>query len=317
LFQTPILLLIFNRPETTEKVFNAIRNQKPKYLFIAADGPRQNNEADIDLCKRAREIVAAIDWDCEVKKLFRDKNLGCGAGPAQAITWFFENVEQGIILEDDILPDPSFFLFCQDMLNYFKNDTEVMHISGCYFLELFEGGKFEPESYYFTQHIHVWGWATWRRAWKHYDYDMKGSAALNVSKSLTKYYGGYSIFWRDIFEGMTHKGNDIWDYQWMFAIYKHNGIAINPTKNLTTNIGFGNNATHTTDAGSIFTKVKLSSLSKLIHATGNKIDTARDALYYKHFLNFDLGAEIAKRNFIWKLKKYLRKLKARFYANLM
>lgn len=312
MFNTPILLLIFNRPKTTQKVFNKIREQKPRHLYIAADGPRINNLEDIELCKKTREIVAQIDWNCEVRTLFRDENLGCGVSPAQSITWFFENVEQGIILEDDILTDSSFFGFCETMLDRYKNNEQIMHVSGCYFLESFSENI--PQSYYFTRHIHVWGWATWRRAWKHYDYHMKDWYTLRSNKKLKKYYSGYSIFWKEIFDKMSNKGNDIWDYQWMFAIYKNDGIAINPSINLTQNIGFDNDATHTKDPNSIFTSIKLSSLSGIIHPIISDVDIKKDILYYTHFLNFDLEFEISKRHILWKLKKYLKKFKTNFFG---
>lgn len=311
MFNTPILLLIFNRPEATAKVFEEIRKQKPKYLYIGADGPRYSVPEDTELCKKCREIATAIDWDCEVKTLFRDRNLGCGAAPAQAITWFFENVEQGIILEDDIFPDQSFFTFCEQMLNHYKNDDSIMHISGCYFFnDLLSTNT--TQSYYFTKHIHVWGWATWKRAWKHYDYDIKDWPYSNSKVQLKNYYGDHYIVWKDIFSRMQHKGNDIWDYQWMFSIYKQNGIAINPCVNLTKNIGFNNTATHTTNPDSIYTKVTLSSLHKIIHPKKIEVNTENDVLYYKHYLNFDLHFEKEKTKISWKLKTILKRLKIKF-----
>lgn len=310
MLNTPILLLIFNRPDTTKKVFEAIREQRPKYLYVASDGPRSDNHDDIDLCRQCIDITSNIDWPCEVKTLLRDTNLGCGLGPATAITWFFDHVDQGIILEDDVFPDQSFFYFCEQMLERYKHDHRMMHISGCYFLEAH--GEPSLQSYYFTKHIHVWGWASWKRAWKLYDYKMKDLSILESNERLSKYYGGYSIFWKDIFRGMKNRGDDIWDYQWMFSIYKNDGIAINPTINLTKNIGFNSNATHTKNPESVFTKIKLSSLSEIIPPVANNIDTEKDILYYKYFLEFDLQAELKKRNTIWRIKGLLRKLKIRF-----
>lgn len=314
MLNTPILLMIFNRPDSTEKVFAQVKQQRPRSLFIAADGPRLNNLADIDLCLRSREIVANIDWDCEVKTLYREENLGCGAAPAQAISWFFEHVEQGIILEDDILPDPSFFGFCETLLDRFKNDLAVMHISGCYFLDDFTKKETPFWGYYFTKHIHVWGWATWRRAWRLYDYEMKDRLSRINDRALTGYYGDYAPFWKNTFKGLVYERNDIWDYQWMFAIYKNNGIAINPTVNLTTNIGFDHNATHTKDTNSIFTTVKRSSLLSITDPVQTTVDFTRDSLYYKHFLNFDPKLQRSRESVIWKLKNYLKKSIAGFRA---
>jgi hypothetical protein len=306
MFNTPILLLIFNRPDVTQIVFDIIKQIRPKFLYIGADGPRADKPEDKILCEETRNIVSKIDWSCNVKTLFEDKNLGCGVAPAKAITWFFDHVEQGIILEDDIVPDESFFKFCEETLEYYKNAHNIMHISGCYFLESFIAHP--SESYYFTKHIHVWGWATWRRAWKYYDYDMKDWPSLRSKKDLATYYDGYGTFWEEIFDKMIIKGNDIWDYQWMFAIYKERGVAINPTVNLTQNIGFNSKGTHTLNPDSIFTKVKLSSLSEIVRPSAINIHFEKDILYYKHYLDFDLPIELRKRNVIWKLKKLLRKL---------
>lgn len=314
-FTTPILLLIFNRPDTTAQVFQEIRKQQPKYLYVAADGPRDGVESDAELCRQARAVALNIDWDCEVKTLLREQNLGCGVAPAQAITWFFEHVEQGIILEDDILPDQTFFPYCEQMLAHFKHDERVMHISGCYFLtDLITAPA--VSSYYFTRHIHVWGWATWRRAWQLYSYDMKGWEMAKTPEQLVQYYGDHYIFWQNIFARMQFKGNDIWDYQWMFAIYKNNGVAINPTVNLTKNIGFNNNATHTTNTDSIFTRVELASSSVIKHPEEMQISTDKDLLYYKYYLDFDLQEELRKTKLSWKLKNILKRLKKRFLAIL-
>ncbi|MGN6180534.1 MAG: hypothetical protein ACTHNW_15205 [Mucilaginibacter sp.] len=319
MFHTPILLLIFNRPETTQKTFDEIRKQQPKYLFIAADGPRDNVASDIEKCKQCRNVIATIDWDCEVKTLFRDKNLGCGAGPADAITWFFKNVEQGIILEDDIFPDQSFFGFCERMLKCYRNDERVMHISGGYFLENFVEST-TKEYYYYTRHIHVWGWASWRRAWNNYDYAMRDWPRLSSARSLRDYYGRNYLFWKDIFTGQKKNSrNDIWDYQWMLSIYKCNGIAINPTRNLTLNIGFNSDATHTTDGDSIYNKMKLSSINvmDIKKRYGCKtIDSEKDDLYYRYYLNFDAEFAAKRQQLIWKLKNYtgrlVRRLKKAF-----
>jgi len=167
---TPVLFLIFNRPNTTQKVFNAIRQAKPKQLFVAADGPRKGKEGEKEKYEQAREIIEQVDWNCEVRTLFREKNLGCKIAASSAIDWFFENVDEGIILEDDCLPSQSFFRFCQELLEYYRDDTRIMMISG----NNFQFGKVRGEgSYYFSKYAHVWGWATWRRAWKHYDVNMK------------------------------------------------------------------------------------------------------------------------------------------------
>ncbi len=169
MFETPILFIVFNRPDTTQQVFNVIKRIKPKYLFVAADGPRPDVPADIEKCKRTRLIVEQVDWDCEIKTLFRDQNKGCGRGPAEAITWFFEYVDEGIILEDDCVPHIEFFKFIPLMLEKYRNESRIFLIIGTNFL-----GEWRPKkhSYFFSLFAHTWGWATWKRAWKLYDFEL-------------------------------------------------------------------------------------------------------------------------------------------------
>ena len=167
---SPILFLIFNRPETTKKVFSAIKEVQPPRLYIAADGPRSEQPDEADHCELARTIATKVDWDCEVKTLFRDQNLGIRIAVSQAIDWFFEQEPEGIILEDDCLPDQSFFWFCKELLEKYRNDTRIMHIGGTNF----QFGKNRTNySYYFSRYAHIWGWASWRRAWEYYDEKLK------------------------------------------------------------------------------------------------------------------------------------------------
>ncbi|MBC7747664.1 MAG: nucleotide-diphospho-sugar transferase [Methylotenera sp.] len=246
MFKTPILFLLFNRPETTQKVFSEIKKQKPQYLFLAADGPRPDNKEDIEKCQATRDIVLnGIDWDCEVKTLFRDENLGCGLAVTDAISWFFENVEQGIILEDDCLPNPSFFGFCETLLDKYKENQNVFVISGDNFQNGIKRGK---ASYYFSNYSHTWGWASWRRAWIHYDHNLTQLDHFKKSKKINKIdsRSAFGNYWLPKFED-AKKGDyhHIWDYQWMFAIWNNEGITVLPNVNLISNIGFGNEATHT------------------------------------------------------------------------
>jgi len=166
-FQTPpILFLLFNRPYLTQRVFACIREARPARLFVAADGPRPDRVGERQLCAEARKVVDQVDWPCELLTLFRDENLGCGKAVSSAIDWFFEHVEEGIILEDDCLPHPSFFRFCEKLLEKYRDDERVMQIGGCNFQD---GIKRGPASYYFSIYNHIWGWASWSRAWKYYD----------------------------------------------------------------------------------------------------------------------------------------------------
>jgi hypothetical protein len=247
MFKTPILFLIFNRPDTSKKVFEAIKQIRPSDLFIAADGPRSNHVNDATLCKQVREeVMSSIDWKCNVHTLFRDENVGCGRAVEQAITWFFEHVGQGIILEDDVLPDKTFFYFCEEMLEYYKDNTKVMQISGNNFLDRSYSNK---KSYFFSKYIHIWGWATWRRAWKCNDYELKSIDKAAFEK-LVREVGlteDERKFWEEIYHSTRVPNPSAWDYQWLFSIWKNKGVSITPASNLVSNIGFGENATHTFD----------------------------------------------------------------------
>ena len=244
MFNTPVLFLIFNRPDTTQQVFDEIRKAQPAQLFVAADGPRKDRPTDYEQCKKTREIIHQVDWDCKVFTRFQDENLGCKIGVSSAIDWFFSNVEEGIILEDDCVPDQSFFPFCQELLEKYRDDERIMMISG----DNFQFGKRRTNcSYYFSKYFHIWGWATWRRAWKHYDIDMKSWPEIKDGGWLKDILRDKNAekFWEKIFENMYRGKINTWDYQWVFSCWIQNGLAILPNDNLVTNIGFDGDATHT------------------------------------------------------------------------
>jgi hypothetical protein len=243
-FSTPILFVVFNRPETTQRVFDKIRGIKPTRLYVAADGPRNGNESDKVNCELTRKIIENVDWYCSVKTLYGDTNLGCGRAVSKAITWFFDNEEAGIILEDDCLPNDSFFTFCKTLLDYYKDDERIMHIGGTNFQE---GIKRGDASYYFSANIHVWGWATWRRAWKKYDFNVSDVEEFIRKKKLDFYFNDTVIreYWHGIFKNMFNHKIDTWDYQWHYTVLNNQGLAIIPQVNMISNIGFGSSATHT------------------------------------------------------------------------
>ena len=162
----PILFLIFNRPQLTARVFAAIREAQPSQLYVAADGPRSNRPGEADLCEQARRVINGVDWPCEVKTLYRQENLGCRQAVSSAITWFFDNVEAGVVLEDDCLPIESFFRFCSELLIRYRDDTRIGMISGNnHGFRIYD----DSLSYSFSKHGAIWGWASWRRAWRLYD----------------------------------------------------------------------------------------------------------------------------------------------------
>ncbi len=259
-FTVPVVMIIFNRPETTARVFQVIRRIRPKQLLIVADGPRPDRPDDTMKCAAARKIVTRIDWDTELQTEFAAENLGCGPRLATGITWVFEQVEEAIILEDDCLPDPSFFPFCAELLARYRNDERIMHIAG----SNFQFGRGSAQfSYYYSRFAHVWGWATWRRAWQHFDYDMTLWPDVRASDLLPNWLNNRDVVrkWRKSFDWFYGPGKrTTWDYQWQLACWLQHGLSIVPSKNLVANIGFGVEATHT-DQVSPFSAMPVQSMS--------------------------------------------------------
>ena len=241
--------MVFNRPRLTEVVFSAIAKVQPRQLLIVADGPREDVPDDADKCARVRAIVERIDWPCEVLRNYSETNLGCKRRISTGLDWVFETVEEAIILEDDCLPDPAFFSFCEQLLDRYRYDERVLMISGDNFQF---GRKVTSYSYYFSRYTHIWGWASWGRAWEHYDVEMGLWPLLRGTGWLVDALGDTeeARYWENIFE-RTHKGLvNTWDYQWVFACWSQNGLSIMPAVNLVSNIGFGRDAVHTTGSDS-------------------------------------------------------------------
>lgn len=244
MFKTPILFLIFNRQENALRVFNKIKNQKPKYLYIAADWPRKDKKWEAEACKKTREeILKQIDWDCELKTLFRDENLWCKEAISTWISRFFDNVNQWIILEDDCVPNDSFFKFCELMLDKYKDDKRIMHI----WWTCFQPIKYHTDSYYFTKYNHVRWRATWKRAWNLYDKKMRTFPEFVKKWEIEQITKNY--FWKKTrinhLQDTYNNKIDTWDYQWTYSIRINNWLAIQPLKNLVCNIWFEANALHT------------------------------------------------------------------------
>lgn len=242
-FSTPILFIIFNRPDTTKEVFNQIKRVKPKNLFLAADGPRMEKPGELEKCKETRDIVNQVNWDCNINTLFQENNLGCREAVSTAISWFFKNVEYGIILEDDCYPDISFFHFCDNLLEKYQNNTKIYHINGCNFLY---DKKYIKDSYYFSRYPVIWGWATWRRAWGQYDILMKDFPEFkkkNVIDNILPSRKQRKHF-NNAFESMYLKKHNSWSAQWLFTVMKNDGLAITPDSNLIINIGTQTDSTH-------------------------------------------------------------------------
>ena len=300
-FPTPVLLLVFNRPDTTRRVLDALRPLRPRHLYVAADGPRPHRPADASLCQQVRELVkAAVDWPCELRTLFQDQNLNCGLGPATAISWFFGHESEGIILEDDCLPTADFFPFCQQLLARYRHDERVMHIGGNNFSADARHTPAEgADSYYFSGQVNSWGWATWRRAWHQFDFQLTLWPELRRRGLLRHLYPSAleRRYWLPRFRALYEAPQppDIWDYQWHFAVAAHSGLCIVPAVNLVRNIGFGEAATHTHDAADSFADVPTTALRwPLHHPPAVLRDRARDRRRFRAFLLDRLKAKLLR-----------------------
>lgn len=256
-----VLFLVFNRPESTAKVFEAIRSARPARLYLASDGAREGRSDEAETVKKVRSMVCQIDWPCEVKTLFRDKNIGCKLAVSRAITWFFEYEMEGIILEDDCLPGSDFFRYCEELLEKYRHDERVGLICGTNLYNLnsvFRNDESE-KSYYFGRTASIWGWATWKRVWDEYDVDMSDWSELKKSKSFR--YNFSSRKWNYLcktFDTANLNKIDTWDYQFGYLLLKSGRLSATPNVNLIENIGFNSNATHTKN--------------KFAHEGGNRIE---------------------------------------------
>jgi hypothetical protein len=285
MFATPVLLITFNRPEFTQKVFDQIRKVKPLFLFIAADGPRAEVSGDTEKCAATREISNQIDWECELKTLFRENNRGCGHGPAEAITWFFDHVEEGIILEDDCFPHELFFPFCAELLERYRTNEHIAMISGTNFLGQWKSNR---QSYLFSALGGTWGWASWRRAWAYFDYSAAAwktpEGKLRVSETLGRksFFRHYSSEFDFYFK---EQRRDVWDFQWYFSRLYHSGYSIVPAVNLISNVGFDEDGTHTFGTESPFFSVPTYALSFPLKHTPVKIDQFYDWYLFERFIS--------------------------------
>ena len=286
-FKTPpILLIAFNSPETTKKVFEAIKIAKPKKLFISVDGPR--NEKEKEKVEEVKKIISKVDWNCKVKKRIFDENQGIIKGAGGAIDWFFDNVKEGIVFDDDCVPDQSFFRFCAEMLEKYRDNDKIMHISGNTFQNKKNAGKF---SYYFSKYTYVWGWASWRKAREEYDIQMKDYLKLKNSNYFVKKIPNLieRIYLKKLFRE-AYKDPKRIDTKWLFAVFAKKGLAICPTRNLVKNIGFDEEATNTKNIDS-----------------GLSIDSETIQFPLKHPVKIKLNKIADKKYAMFLFKNWLKK----------
>jgi hypothetical protein len=242
--RTPVALFIFNRPEATAKVFAEVARAKPPRLLVVADGPRADRPGEADRCAAARALVERVDWDCELLTNYSEVNLGCRRRVAGGLDWVFSTIEEAIILEDDCVPHPTFFRYCDELLERYRDDERVMLVSGDNFLPVEREARY---SYYFSRYALAWGWATWRRAWRHYDVRLKLWPELRGTSWLFDLHGDETAarYWGQVLDEVHAGRIDTWDYQWSFACWASGGLCVTPSANLVSNVGFGAGATHT------------------------------------------------------------------------
>ena len=308
---TPVLFLIFNRPETTLRVFEMIRKARPSKLFVVADGPRKDKPGEEDRCRLAREIIKGVNWDCEVYTNFRDENLGLKLAVSSGITWFFENVEEGIILEDDCVPSLSFFWFCQELLEKYRDDEQVMCVCGNNYQDGTQRGN---SSYYFSRIVGIWGWATWRRAWKHFDIELKNFPAFKKSKQIRNIFHDRIVkrFFMTKIQDAYHGGNT-WGFAWVFTVLYHNGLCITPNINLVSNCGFGPNSVHAIDTNSKLSNIPSGEIEQIIHPVSVIPDNEAD----EYLTKVVASEQMPKRNPMYYIKIFVRSIIGkRYYESL-
>jgi hypothetical protein len=278
---TPVLLITFQRLAETQKVFAAIQAARPTRLYIASDGPRTGRVGEAEKVEAVRQFLqSSVDWPCDLHTLFRNANVGCKKGVSGAIDWFFKNEDQGIILEDDCLPHPDFFKFCAEMLNRNRDDTRVLAVNGCNF----QNGQARGDGdYYFSRFMHVWGWATWRRAWAANDVDIKFWPDWKSSTSWQNFFGADQVqrrYWDRVFDRMHAQKIDTWDHAWVASLWHADGIVVTPNVNMVSNIGFGGDATHTVKQDSLMADRPVFPLPGMAAPSTQEVDAAADAFTF-------------------------------------
>jgi hypothetical protein len=279
---TPVALIFFKRPEVTQRVFKRIAEAKPRTLLLIADGPRTKEEAAA--CAEVKKLVEQVDWDCQVLKNYSDINLGCRHRPATGIDWVFSQFNEAIILEDDCLPSLSFFYFCQNLLEHYRDDERIFMIGG----NNFQGGIPRTEdSYYFSKYPGTWGWATWKRAWQYYDHTMETWPAFKAAGRMPWIFENPAEqrYYEPYFQQCYENKLDAWDYIWLYSYLCQNGLTVEPGINLVSNIGFGSIATHTFQADPRVANVPSGEIWQIEHPRQVIRHLEADAYYFEHVVS--------------------------------
>ncbi|MCS6821135.1 MAG: nucleotide-diphospho-sugar transferase [Microscillaceae bacterium] len=281
-FSVPILFLTYNRPTHTQKVFEVIRQMQPAQLFWAIDGAK--NEQDLPKIAAVKAIIQQITWQCDLKILENSQNLGCGIAVSRAISWFFEHVEQGIILEDDCLPEPSFFHYCQILLERYAQNNEIMCISGVNYCPR---TRKIPESYFYSYYAQIWGWATWKRAWLHYQHSTQSWEAFIRSSIFKEIFTTQRerVYWQKTLINYAQQNPNLWALRWLVSIWQRKGLAVIPKHNLVSNIGFGQEATHTRITESWFANMPTFPLNQITFPQKISRNLQADICTFRTFYN--------------------------------
>ena len=274
--KSPVVLLIFNRPDCLAQVLAVVRGAQPERLFVVADGPRPNHPRDRQACADARHAVeVAIDWPCDLRRNYAETNLGCAQRVSSGLTWVFSQVEQAIVLEDDCVPEPSFFPFCAELLERYRDDERIAQIAGSSFQP---ASAKHTASYFFSRYPHCWGWATWRRSWQHYDHAMTGWPTAEDETRLARTIENpiERRLWSNCFDATAAGRTDSWAYRWTLSVWRRNALTVLPYSNLVSNIGFGDAATHTRRANAAAARPVASMSFPLVHPAAVERDGAAD-----------------------------------------
>ncbi len=302
--KTPVVLIIFKRPDTTKKVFEAIRQAKPPRLLVIADGSRSDRPGEAEKCAAAREIIDRVDWDCEILKNYSEINLGCAKRVSSGLDWVFEQVPEAIILEDDCIPHPTFFRFCEELLETYRHDDQIIAISG---QNVQFGRRRTDYSYYFSRYNHCWGWATWKRAWKYYDFEMKLWPEIKANNFLSDILLDPEAVkcWSRIFQSAYDGHSIIWDDRWTFAAWINSKLSILANVNLISNTGFGLESTNTNNEKSPYSNLAVEAIEfPMKHPPYVIRDTQADRFTQKTLFNYlsiiqKIGTKIERFWEIW------------------
>jgi hypothetical protein len=296
-FQTPVAVFTFNRPELTERLLRIVAQVQPRRILAVADGPRPHVASDAERCAAVRRLFENLDWECQVECNFAERNMGSFLRNSSGLNWVFDQVEEAIIVEDDCMPDPSFFQFCEELLKRYRDDQRVGLISGNNFLK--SGRRRHAASYLFSGYATTWGWASWRRMWRQVDLDMPYWIEFRDSGRLRQslFSDGEDLYWRSIYDSIRDRRmKNAWDYQLMLTCRRFSLLTVVPTVNLVSHVGYGSDATHCNDDRGLEANLATYPiLFPLVHPEKVEMSPRVDYQIYRRRFNEPLRFKIARR----------------------